>query len=522
MIDASKIPEPSLRQVKEIVQEGKTHRYYGRVTERARIMKAWYNSRESLDNLKKSEIIRKSPIESTKDYNDRLNNLDLLPLEHKFFQTQQRIYDENNVERTYPKGDFWKKKEAHFDDCGDEIDVFFRDKVLFTKEIEGFGAVCLDVATDSKGKTISDNGSAIPYPYIIQAHELTYYETWYGQLSLLVTAVQKGDKEEYRAFTPTKIYVFADKESEPRIVPHKFGKTPAYILKGAVDPDSGFKVGMPRRWSLTGLYLAASELFYDLKKGSALFGHPIPAMPASMVKTIAGAYDENEGKFNPETVKSELGMVIPYPDDAPPAKLFYQADMQGLQHLKEVIFDDMLNLIYQLAQVRDKSRVVHNASGRSKQFDSVEEQGLLAQTATDMEAIEKEIFAMMASVRGEKVEDFNVVYSKHHDLSSADEIWTQFTEGMQYGGVPTTVKRYQVTEYLRKKSAPEEYRKALEDELSENGFPLSSEEVDALKDRIDDALLIQKARPELKKENIKLKEKQSDEGGNKPPIDNNN
>ena len=215
---------------------------------------------------------------------------------------------------------------------------------------------------------------------------------------------------------------------------------------------------------------------------------------------ISGVYDDDEGKFIADKVKEQVGMVITYPDDAPPSKLFYQADMQGLQHLREVIFQDLINLIYQIAQVRDKSKIVHNASGRSKQFDSVEEQGLLAQTATDMEKAEEWVFETMANVRGEKWDDFNIIYSKHHDLSSADETWKQFTEGLQYGGVPNTIKSYQAKEYMRKRSASAEQQEILSEELEKQGFPMSKAELDALKDKIDDTILLLKARPELTRE----------------------
>lgn len=504
MIDASQIPEPSQDEIVRLVKDGETHINYGTVVQRARIMRAWYNAREydvTLDSTNKSEIIQKSPIESESDYKDRLKNFDLIPLEHKFIQTQQRIYDENNVQRNYPDGtkDFWEAKEDHFDDCGDEITSFFRDKTLFTKEVEGFGAICIDIA-QKDGETLSYEGSAIPYPYVVQAHEVKYYKNWYGHLQLLITCVQRGDDEEWRAFTPNRIYVFKNQSAEPRVINHKFDRTPAYLLKGAVDPKSGFKVGMPRRWNITGLYKAASELFYDLKKASMLFGHPIPAYSEGMLRQISGVYDDEQNKFIADKVKEQVGMVITYPDDAPPTKLFYQADMQGLQHLRQVIFEDLINLIYQIAQVRDKSKVVHNASGRSKQFDSVEEQGLLAQTATDMESIERWVFETMANVRGEDFGDFNIIYSKHHDLSSADEIWTQFTEGQQYGGVPETTRTYQVTEYLRKKSAPNEVQDTLKDEIDKQGFPMSKAELSALTGKIDDTILMLKARPELTRE----------------------
>lgn len=500
MIDVEDLPEKNLDDIISLVREGKTHSKYGLTVERARIMKSWYKAREyaiDADNefQGKTEIVKKSPIESQDDYQYKLNNFDLMPFEYKFIQTQQRIYDENNVQRKYPD-DFWKTKEAHFDDDGDEVDVFFRDKVLFTKEVEGFGAVCLDIATKD-GQAIGVDGKPSPYPYVVQASELKYYETWHGYITLAITCVYNGGEYEWRAFTPRNIYTFSNQEAEPTQVEHNFGKTPVYLLKGALDPQNGFKIGMPRRWMLTGLYLAASELFYDLKLGSKLFGHPIPAMPFDMLKTVAGAWNEEKETINTEAIREEVGYVLGYDGENPPNKLFYQADMQGLQHLESVIFDKLINLIYQLANVRDKSKVVHNASGRSKQFDSVEEQGLLAQTATDMEAIEKEIFSMMATARGEDPDDFTITYSKHHDLSSADETWMQFVEGLQYGGVPKSVKEYQSKEYLRKKSAPTGIQDQLADELSTQGFPLSRDEIDALKDRVDDAILVAKARPEL-------------------------
>jgi hypothetical protein len=499
MIKPQDIPEIPQSEIVSLVREGKQHPYYGQVVDRARVMKAWYNAQERIwENVpnNKSLIVRKSPIESDTDYANRLLNFDLLPLENKFIQTQQRIYDENNVQRTYPEGseEFWEAKEEMYDDCGDDINVFYRDKVLFTKEVEGFGAICLDIAMKD-GKPVNDNGKPVPYAYIVQCSELKYFRNWYGHLQLVITAVVKEDKTEWRAFTPQYIYVFDSQDATPRRIKHNFGRTPVVLLKGATDSRSGFKVGMPRRWNLTGMYLAASELFYDLKKASMLFGHPIPAMSDEMVRQMSGAYDEETGKLDASKVKQDLGMIVTYPEGSPPNQLFYQADMSGLQHLRDVIFSDLINLIYQIAQVRDKSKVVHNASGRSKQFDSVEEQGLLGQTATDMENIEQQVADMMAQARGE--EGVKVIYSKHHDLSSADEIWTQFIEGLQYGGVPVEIKRYQAMEYLRKKSAPMTIRQLLANELTTIGFPLNKNDIDALKDNIDGLLLAVRARPEL-------------------------
>lgn len=500
MIDTKDIPSVGRERILELVREGTTHPNYGIATQRAGIMKTWYNATEDIIGLNeytKSQIIKRSPIESQKDYEFRLDNFDLIPLESKFLQTQQRIYDENNVQRKYPEGsmEFWKGKEMHFDDMGDPIDTFFRDKALFTKEVEGFGAICVDLAMNGN-KVVQWEGKPIPYPYICQSHEVIYFETWHGHLTILITAQQKtAEDREWRAFTKDNIYYFKKQDAEPVVISHKFGRTPCVLLKGGLDTTSGFRIGKPRRWNLSPLYKLVSELMYDLKLGSKYFGHPIMAVPDEMIRQISGAYDEDENKYNPELVKNELGMVVTYPNDSPPNDLFYQADMQGLQHLQKVIFEDLINLIYQLAQVRDKSKVVHNSSGRSKQFDSVEEQGLLAQTATEMEAIETDVFDLMRRVRMD--DEITVSYSKHHDLSSADEIWTQFIEGNQYGGVPKEVKSYQIKEYLRKKSAPQAERDALDKELIDYGFPMSSEEITALTGRIKDEILVLKARPEL-------------------------
>lgn len=497
MIHASHIPELSQQDAVALVRDETTHPYYSLSVDRANTMRAWYCAREERTSLKKS-IIKRSSIESEADYTYRLDNFDLLPFEVKFFHTQQRIYDENNVQRTYPDNyaEYWQAKELHFDDQGTEIDSFYRDRVLYTKEVEGFGAICNDIATKD-GKPLSVDSIPVPYSYVVSASELINYSLWYGMLQWAVIRQVKGEDTEYRVFTPKNIYFFSDREANPVRVPHKFGQTPVILLKGAPDPDSRFRIGMPRRFNLTGLYLTASELNYDLKQGSKFFGHPIPAYPEGMIKQIAGAYDNKDKAFDSQKIKDEVGMVLLYPDGEPPTRLFYQADMSGMEHLRKVVFEDLKNLIYELAQVRDKSKVVHNASGRSKQFDSVEEQGLLAQTAMDMEAIERENQAMMARATGQDEREFNTVYSKHHDLSSADETWQHLSEGAQYKVLNLPLFEYLTTEYLRKKSAPGAAQKALKEHIEEYGMPMSAQEAAALKDLIDNQLIANRLRPEL-------------------------
>jgi len=271
---------------------------------------------------------------------------------------------------------------------------------------------------------------------------------------------------------------------------------PATILRGATDANTSFVVGKPRRYSLKGLYLAASELFYDLQKGSELFAHPIPVYSEDIVKALSGL--EQDGKYNSTDIKESVGLCIIYPNDVEvPNTLFHQASMQGLQHLRDVVFKDLMSLIFLLASVRDKSVVKSNVSGDAKRFDNVEEQGLLAQTAMDMEEVENDQLKLQAEVRGEDPDDFFVNYSKHYDLSSADEIWNDLTEGAQYGILNHGLYKYQVHEYLRKRSAPTDIKEQVMNEINELGMPTQASELSALRGIIDDVRLRVKAQPEL-------------------------
>jgi len=491
MFKPSQIPEPSLKDIKDIIAKGTTHANYTKTVRRARLMNAWYGATEGFDgdNDLKREIIRKSPVESNDDYDYRLKNFDILPFEHKFIQGQQRIYDDSNVSRSYDNEEFWKEKEKYFDDCGDDITTFFEDKVLPVHEVQGFGGIGLDIATDLKGETISVDGKAVPYPYVIQAHELQYYETWYGHLTLVVTRVKKGDSEEYRALTPKHIYVFKTKDATPVVIKHQFGETPFVIIKGAPDIESGFKVGLPRRFAVSGVYQLVCELLYDLKMATLYFGHPVPYMHVDDLKAIAGVLD-SEGKVDNNKVRAKVGRVGVYSGDEPPKDLFLQAEMNGLQHISETIFEKLIPLIYQMVSVRDKSKVVHNASGRSKQFDSVEEQALLSQTASDLEKVEKAVFRLMYKVRGEKGEP-TIIYNKHHDLRTADEVFTQFTELLQYGKTtdnrvlaPTEMIKFMILDYVNKLNVPEETKGKIKNELTNFYESIKIEPIDPV-DPID-------------------------------------
>ena len=504
--------------VQRVLDQETPHAYYDITVNRSKVMNSWYQSEydEFLvpdRNIfsDKSYIIKQSSIESNDEYQEKLERMRLFPLEAKFLSAQQRIYDENNVNRTYSDdtAPFWLYKEMHYDDSGAGITEFYRDKALFVKEVLGFGAVITDLMMDDNGNAITDrNGNIVPYTYVIRPHELYNFDYKYGQLILLITkqrywTVDKKQMTKWCVYTPDRIRVYKQEgvmgvgtKELIKDIPNPFGRVPATILRGATDANTSFVVGKPRRYSLKGLYLAASELFYDLQKGSELFAHPIPVYSEDIVKALSGL--DQDGKYNSTDIKESVGLCIIYPNDVEvPNTLFHQASMQGLQHLRDVVFKDLMSLIFLLASVRDKSVVKSNVSGDAKRFDNVEEQGLLAQTAMDMEEVENDQLKLQAEVRGEDPDDFFVNYSKHYDLSSADEIWNDLTEGAQYGILNHGLYKYQVHEYLRKRSAPTDIKEQVMNEINELGMPTQASELSALRGIIDDVRLRVKAQPEL-------------------------
>jgi hypothetical protein len=504
--------------VQRVLDQETPHAYYDITVNRSKVMNSWYQSEydEFLvpdRNIfsDKSYIIKQSSIESNDEYQEKLERMRLFPLEAKFLSAQQRIYDENNVNRTYSDdtAPFWLYKEMHYDDSGAGITEFYRDKALFVKEVLGFGAVITDLMMDDNGNAITDrNGNIVPYTYVIRPHELYNFDYKYGQLILLITkqrywTVDKKQMTKWCVYTPDRIRVYKQEgvmgvgtKELIKDIPNPFGRVPATILRGATDANTSFVVGKPRRYSLKGLYLAASELFYDLQKGSELFAHPIPVYSEDIVKALSGL--DQDGKYNSTDIKESVGLCIIYPNDVEvPNTLFHQASMQGLQHLRDVVFKDLMSLIFLLASVRDKSVVKSNVSGDAKRFDNVEEQGLLAQTAMDMEEVENDQLKLQAEVRGEDPDEFFVNYSKHYDLSSADEIWNDLTEGAQYGILNHGLYKYQVHEYLRKRSAPTDIKEQVMNEINELGMPTQASELSALRGIIDDVRLRVKAQPEL-------------------------
>jgi len=516
MIDLRGRFKPDEEAIDRVLKQEIAHPYYDITVNRSKIMNSWYQSEydEFLvpdRNIfsDKSYIIKQSSIESNDEYQEKLERMRLFPLEAKFLSSQQRIYDENNVNRTYcdDYASFWLRKEMNYDDSGASITEFYRDKVLFVKEVLGFGAVITDIMIDDNGEPILDeNGMVIPYSYVIRPHELYNFDYKAGHLILLITkqrywSIDKKQMTKWRVFTPDRIRVYEQEGTGgmkilSQDIPNPFGRVPATLLRGAVDANTSFVVGKPRRYSLKGLYLAASELFYDLQKGSELFAHPIPVYQESIAKALSGLTKDD--KYSAESIKESVGLCILYPDDMEvPNTLFHQASMEGLQHLREVIFEDLMGLIFLLANVRDKSVVKSNVSGSAKRFDNVEEQGLLAQTAMDMEDIEMDQLKMQAEVRGEDPDDFFVNYSKHYDLSSADEIWSDLTEGAQYGILNHGIYRYQVNEYLRKRSAPTEIKEQIMNEIDTLGVPRTAGDLASLQAIIGRTRAAMKAQPEL-------------------------
>ena len=299
MIDLSKIYSVPKDVAEDIVMKETRHPYYSVVLDRAKIMNSWfqaeydeYTAISSTVFSDKSYIIEQSTIESDDEYTERLKRMKLFPLEQKFFAAQQRIYDENNVNRMFPENkDFWKYKSGNFDDAGCSITEFYRDKVMFVKEVLGFGAVVTDLMMDNEGEPVlDDSGNVVPYNFVLRPHEIFNFQVKQGVLTLLVTRqmyydVQNIKKFKWTAYTPEYICVYTQENNMKQKVleiDNPFGEVPATLLKGQTDANSSFVVGKPRRYSLKGMYLASSELFYDLKKGSELFGHPIPVLTDSI------------------------------------------------------------------------------------------------------------------------------------------------------------------------------------------------------------------------------------------------
>lgn len=493
--------------VDEIVNKEIRHPNYERSREKARIFNTWHETEfqdftTEHDNLlaDKSYIIKRGSVENEQEYSRKLERMRLFPLESKFLSGQKRIFDDQKIDRKFPDNtkDFWDWKCSNFDDKGSTITEFYRDKCMFIKETLGFGAVGVDIMLDSNNKTINDSlGKPVPYTFVLRAHELYNFKVEQGVLLYVVTRQEYYDelgevKIKWMSYTPSTIKKWIDDgetKQEVLSIDNPFKKVPIRFMFGESDNQSSFDIGRPRRWHLHGMYLALAELFYDLMQGTALFAHPIPVMPESVVRAMAGAV--NDEALDSKKVYEKVGMAITVPDDMPiTGNLLYQADMKGLEHITNLLFSEMMSLIFNLAMVRDKTVVKSNVSSQSKSMDTVEEQGLLCATAIDMELLEKDIIELMCQVRGEDASKIQITYSKHYDLSTAQEIFKDIMEMAQYKALNIEVFKYLMREYLKKRSAPQETIDAVEESLKKYGLPKSPSDLSVLKDVISNEDLI--------------------------------
>lgn len=510
-----------IKAIDKLIGDSTNHRWYQETVYREREMTAWFKARNTYSLLYTEKnglewLFPKSGKESSRDYADRIKRLSIFPLEYKFFSAQQRIYSENNVQRRFPKDtkDFWEDISSHFDDQGDSVTHFFKNKVLFQKECLGFGAIVLDNKTNPDGSLKTDAyNKPIPYPTVVGAHEILNFNQKQGELTFLLIKQERFDSDgdrwsEWRAFDDTFIHIWKQKEGEDRkfsgSIAHGYGEVPAILLKGAPDPDSGYRIGRPRRYNLTSIYRALSELFYDLQEGSLLFAHPIPVYSEDIVKSLMGITDANNQEYSNDRILETLGRIVIYPSGTqPPNTLFYHADMSGLAHLTKIIFEDLIETAFLMANVRYKITRPHNVSGTSKQFDQLDEKGLLMDTAEDMEILENKLFQLMAKRRGEEFEEPWVIYSKHFDLSSITELFNYLHEGFQYGSINTSMYKYLTTEIMRKLSAPLDMQEDNLEEVNNEGIPMNAKDITAWKGIMNTTQLILKARPELLSDSVR-------------------
>jgi len=222
---------------------------------------------------------------------------------------------------------------------------------------------------------------------------------------------------------------------------------------------------------------------------------------------MLGIKDTNK-KFSRSDILDEVGMCVVYPDGIEiPRELFYQADMQGLDYLRTLVFQDLINLIFLMANVRQKTTVKSNVSGTAKSYDNVDEQGMLANLAEQLEAYENDMFSLMATARNTTFDPEKpwVQYNKHYDLSSAAELFDNLTTGMQYKTINNSMYKYLATEYLRKRSAPKRFYEMCVQEVENNGMPMNANDIRALHGVIGNLELALKARYEWWSESARTK-----------------
>lgn len=480
------------------------HPFYNETVERADIMSMFYNAKSgvNVDTATLSKVLRKSAVESNEDYSKRLRRTPMIPFEKMFVRSKERIFQGHGVTRDLPESDeFWDYIQRRFDDQGQSIDKFFREKAFHYKEVLGFAGIVVDLITHEvlvegeddqdyyQLQTYSDStGNPVPYTYLVRPEEIYDFEMDQGHLKYVILRRIQDEDEiadfRYTVYTPTRVYIFdqvrdedyknTGETHEQMIMneAHPFGEVPFVMLKGEEDMDSGFQIGRPERFSLIDLYRMAIEIAYDLQEVSLLYAHPVPVMSETQVKELIGAIDR-EGNYNPETISAELGAVVQIPDSQDfPNKLFFQADTAGLDHLKDYLFE-IIDVVHKFASIRDKTQVVSNVSGVAKALDTVEERGVLAASSRDMEDTERKTLSLMSNARTDV--DFDpewIQYQKEFDLSTASEHMDILIEGSAQNALTFELYKYHALEGLRKGGASQTKVDEVEKKLEEVGKPI--------------------------------------------------
>lgn len=480
------------------------HPFYNETVERADIMSMFYNAKSgvNVDTATLSKVLRKSAVESNEDYSKRLRRTPMIPFEKMFVRSKERIFQGHGVTRDLPESDeFWDYIQRRFDDQGQSIDKFFREKAFHYKEVLGFAGIVVDLITHEvlvegedgqdyyQLQTYSDStGNPVPYTYLVRPEEIYDFEMDQGHLKYVILRRIQDEDEiadfRYTVYTPTRVHIFdqvrdedyknTGETHEQMIMneAHPFGEVPFVMLKGEEDMDSGFQIGRPERFSLIDLYRMAIEIAYDLQEVSLLYAHPVPVMSETQVKELIGAIDR-EGNYNPETISAELGAVVQIPDSQDfPNKLFFQADTAGLDHLKDYLFE-IIDVVHKFASIRDKTQVVSNVSGVAKALDTVEERGVLAASSRDMEDTERKTLSLMSNARTDV--DFDpewIQYQKEFDLSTASEHMDILIEGSAQNALTFELYKYHALEGLRKGGASQTKVDEVEKKLEEVGKPI--------------------------------------------------
>lgn len=477
------ISEVSREDAISIFATNQVHAFYDKVVERYESMKFFYDADKTQDQSKLARfktLFPKSIIESKDEYEARVRRTRVLPIERSIVNAVGRIYNGHHaVDRRFEiDDDFWTWKVKNFDDSGRSADLFFSEKVFPLRQIGGFCAVVVDWMNDSEGNALTDSeGKLVPYVYILRPSEIINFERVYGTLKWVYTKQKMRTKNRYTVFAHNAIYYIEVENDEDlgkdqsgkysyelhlaqiderlQEVPNPVGRVPVSFTIGEPDSDSAFEVGRPARYHLLDMYVAMTEVFYQLNEIGLMYSRPVSIYPENMIKDMQGVATEND-EIDMSVIRNSLGQVavIPNGQDAP-SKLFWQADMSGMKALQDYFFT-MLESIYRWASIRDKGNVVANNSGVSKSMDTVEERGLLAREADAMEALEREVFGFMFDLRREDFDVEQLKYAKEFDLSTPSDLFKYLSEGGQYGVLNKEMYIYVTREFLRKIGAPQD------------------------------------------------------------------